>query len=404
MQTEHFNSTLLSAFLLLACAAFAFIYSRQSRRLVRLTREYADLRAQLQSAEKSRLEVAARIEAHQFAIFNSMVEGILIVDKAGRIMTVNDSLKQFFSVSRDIAGLTIMEAFRSHDLLALLDRVRQEGVVRDFELTLSEIKETRWVEVNAAAIQEAPGETGAAILIFHDFTRLKQLENVRQEFVANVSHELRTPLTLIKGYVETLLSGAKDDPAVAERFLKIVEKHAARLGLLIEDLLTLAHLESGELTVQPRRLPLHEAVEEALDVLKEPAAQKEILLVNSVPAGTTAHADPERLQQVFFNLIENAIKYSPPRSTVTVAATEMPGSVELQVSDDGPGIPAEAKERIFERFFRLDQARSREAGGTGLGLSIVKHIVQRHAGKVWVKSELGRGSTFCFTLPNGTSE
>jgi two-component system phosphate regulon sensor histidine kinase PhoR len=324
----------------------------------------------------------------------------LIVDKTGRIITVNDSLKQLFSLSRDIVGLTIMEAFRSHDLLALLDRVRQEGVVRDFELSLSEIKETRWVEVNAAAIQEAPGETGAAILIFHDFTRLKQLENVRQEFVANVSHELRTPLTLIKGYVETLLDGAKDDPSVAERFLRIVEKHTARLGLLIEDLLTLAHLESGELTVQPRALPLHEAAEEALDVLKEPAAQKEILLINEVPAETAAYADPERLQQVFFNLIENAIKYSPPRSTVRVAATPGAESVEIHVSDDGPGIPVEAQERIFERFFRLDQARSREAGGTGLGLSIVKHILQRHGGKVWVNSKLGQGSTFCFTLPN----
>jgi two-component system phosphate regulon sensor histidine kinase PhoR len=231
-------------------------------------------------------------------------------------------------------------------------------------------------------------------------TRIKQLESTRQEFVANVSHELRTPLSLIKGFVETLLDGAKDDPDLATRFLRTIEKHTDRLTYLIEDLLTISRLESGQIVMNLHQVDLREEVDHVIEDLQARAASKKVTLINSLPAELPARADTDRLQQVLFNLVENAIKYGRSDGNVTVGG-QVNGSniVELWVTDDGPGIPTESRERIFERFYRVDRARSRDTGGTGLGLAIVKHIVQAHGGEVWVKSELGQGATFFFTLP-----
>jgi two-component system phosphate regulon sensor histidine kinase PhoR len=230
-------------------------------------------------------------------------------------------------------------------------------------------------------------------------TRLKQLESARKEFVANVSHELRTPLSLIKGYVETLLDGAKDNPEVAAKFLQTIERNADRLKLLIEDLLTISELESGRVKPNLQVVALRSAVDKALDDLKVRAGAKNMNMFNRTPE-LSLRADSNRLEQVLGNLIDNAIKYGRPNGNVSVGANATgDGLVEVMVTDDGPGIPREALERIFERFYRVDKARSREQGGTGLGLSIVKHIVQTHGGKVWAKSELGRGATFYFTMP-----
>ena len=262
--------------------------------------------------------------------------------------------------------------------------------------------EERWVEVNASAVPGREGVQQGAILVFHDLTRIKQLERTRQEFVANVSHELRTPLSLIKGFVETLLEGAKNDPEKATRFLQTIEKHTDRLTFLIEDLLTVSRLESGQTVMNLHPVDLREETQRVLDDLRSRADEKAIRFDNSVPAGLTAQADADRLQQVLFNLVENAIKYGRNEGCVTVGGKEASeGRVELWVRDDGPGIPVESRERIFERFYRVDRARSRETGGTGLGLSIVKHIVQAHGGEVWVNSDLGAGTTFHFTLPKG---
>lgn len=260
--------------------------------------------------------------------------------------------------------------------------------------------EERWVEVNAAAVLDRDGIQRGAILVFHDLTRIKQLERTRQEFVANVSHELRTPLSLIKGFVETLLEGAKNDPEKATRFLQTIEKHTDRLTFLIEDLLTISRLESGQIIMNLHPVDLHEETQRVAEDLKSRADEKQVTFDNQVPEGLRAHADADRLQQVLFNLIENAIKYGRPSGRVLIGGSAIAdGKVELWVRDDGPGIPAEARERVFERFYRVDRARSRETGGTGLGLSIVKHIVQAHGGEVWLKSELGEGTTFHFTLP-----
>jgi two-component system phosphate regulon sensor histidine kinase PhoR len=292
-----------------------------------------------------------------------------------------------------------MEAFRLQQLAEVIRRLQHERAVSGFELELPGIDE-RWLQVNAAAVLDREGAQHGAILVFHDLTRLKQLENTRQEFVANVSHELRTPLSLIKGFVETLLEGAKNDPELSSRFLQTIEKHTDRLTYLIEDLLTISRLESGGAVMNMQPVDLHNVVSHALDDLKSKAAEKQATIENLVPTGLWAKADAERLHQVFSNLVENAIKYGRQGGKVAVGAQDTSDSkVEAWVRDDGPGIPAEARERVFERFYRVDRARARETGGTGLGLAIVKHIVQAHGGEVWVKSELGEGATFFLTLP-----
>ncbi|MBW8864456.1 MAG: ATP-binding protein, partial [Verrucomicrobia bacterium] len=222
----------------------------------------------------------------------------------------------------------------------------------------------------------------------------------REEFVANVSHELRTPLSLIKGYVETLLDGARNDPAVAERFLKIIERNTNRLDLLIQDLLTISALESGRMKLDLHSVGLRPLVEKVFTDLHAKAENKNVSLVNEMP-DFTANGDINRLDQVLANLVDNAIKYGLSEGSVRVGGKKLEdGRLEICVQDDGPGIPPEAIDRVFERFYRVDKARSRDQGGTGLGLSIVKHIVQAHGGEVWAESELGKGATFFFTLPS----
>jgi two-component system phosphate regulon sensor histidine kinase PhoR len=276
--------------------------------------------------------------------------------------------------------------------------VHAEGQVFDYEVKLPELTE-RWLRVNAAIISNSAGEREGMIMVFHDLTRLKQLERTREEFVANVSHELRTPLSLIKGYIETLLDGARNNPEVAERFLKIIERNTNRLDLLIQDLLTISALESGRMKLNLQPVDLHALAEKALNDLHGRAENKNVALVNELPLLPT-RADANRLDQVFANLVDNAIKYGRPNGKVTVSGRKLDDDrLEIFVQDDGPGIPPEALDRVFERFYRVDKARSRDQGGTGLGLSIVKHIVQAHGGEVRVESELGKGATFFFTLP-----
>jgi two-component system phosphate regulon sensor histidine kinase PhoR len=383
--------------LLLGLCGFLFWHGR--RQADRLERSLRSVERELAAEREKHTVLLAQTQAHQLAIFNSMVEGILILDERGRVQLVNRSLERLFSIRGSVAGMSVMEAFRSHDVLEIFERVQKTGLVRGFELTLPGIQHTRHVEVNAASIRNPGDESGGTILIFHDYTRIKELEGIRRDFVANVSHELRTPLTLIKGYVETLIDGAKDDPAVATKFLQTIHKHTNRLTFLIEDLLQLSQLESGQPILQRQNTALHPLVERVLDELLPSAAQKKISLENHVEVQASVHADGDRVQQVLFNLLDNAIKYGRAGGVAKVGAETGADHVLIHVQDDGPGIPREAQERIFERFFRLDKARSREAGGTGLGLSIVKHIVQAHGGKVWVESAPGTGSKFIFTLP-----
>jgi two-component system, OmpR family, phosphate regulon sensor histidine kinase PhoR len=363
--------------------------------------ECARLRQALAESEQRYREADFQARAQLQTLFNSMVEGVMLLDRRGRVELINQSLEHQFQLRLDVRGLTVMEAIGRPEIIALVERLGNARQVVTVEIELNG-GHPHCLEANAASILDRSGQPQGALVVFHDLTRIRQLEQTRREFVANVSHELRTPLSLIKGYAETLLNGAKDDPQHAVRFLQKIEHHTNRLNNLIEDLLTISKLESGQVTLKCESVDLRDFSSRLIEELQGRAAQKNMAIYNVIPATLSARADRDRLHQVVFNLLDNAIKYGKTGGRIRLEGRDTLGNlVQVCVSDDGPGIPAEAKLRIFERFFRVDKARSRETGGTGLGLSIVKHIVQSHGGEVWVESEPGRGTTFFFTLPKG---
>ena len=381
-------------FILALAAAVAVHFAWRQK----FRRQQFVLQADMEDFQRKQQQHTLEAKAQQQVLFNSMLEGLLLLDRHGKIYLANRAFKNLFNLKIELRGKTIMEALRLHELAELVERVEAEKQVFEYELKLPELS-ARWLRVNAAVISNSAGEREGTILVFHDLTRLKQLEHTREEFVANVSHELRTPLSLIKGYVETLLDGARNNPEVAERFLKIIERNTQRLDLLIQDLLTISALESERIKLNLQPVELRPLVEKIFTDLKPPADNKNIELVNRL-SELAATADVNRLEQVLANLVDNAIKYGRAQGKVIVGGKKLDdGKLEMFVQDDGPGIPAESLDRVFERFYRVDKARSRDQGGTGLGLSIVKHIVQAHGGEVWVKSELGKGATFFFTLP-----
>ncbi len=369
-------------------------------RLRRSQAEAEQLRTQNASLADGQRLAALQARAQETAVFNSMVEGLVLLDGQGRIQLANRQFSRLFGAGDNLTGKTIIEAARMHEVAELVDGLSADEPAHGAELRLPGLPD-RWLEVNAAAVFDTQQRRKGTVVVFHDLTRLKKLERNREEFVANVSHELRTPLSLIKGYTETLLDGAKDNPEVSLKFLQTIDRNAERLKLLIEDLLTISELESGRIRLQLQPVALKPLVDKLCEDFKPRAASRDVTLVNEVP-DLTANADSDRVQQVISNLVDNAIKYGGSEGTVTIRGrTGQDGTIELCVADNGPGIPEDARERIFERFYRLDKARSREQGGTGLGLSIVKHIIQCHGGKVWVESEPGKGSRFFFSLPQG---
>jgi two-component system, OmpR family, phosphate regulon sensor histidine kinase PhoR len=358
-------------------------------------------RSAVETLQAEQRRAALQNQTQQEVLFNSMVEGLLLLDERGRIQLANRAFANLFGVTIDIRGRTLMEALRLHELAELVNSLDSQKQVLGYELKLSGLSES-WVQINAAAICNGRGERHGTVLVFHDLTRLKQLENSRQEFVANVSHELRTPLSLIKGYVETLLDGARDNPGVATKFLQTIDRNAERLKLLIEDLLTISELESGRVKLSFQAVSLSPLIAKVFEDFKARAAAKSMTLSNQAP-DLAVSADADRLEQVLGNLVDNAIKYGRANGAVTIGGSAKDGGqVEVFVQDDGPGIPPEALERVFERFYRVDKARAREQGGTGLGLAIVKHIIQTHGGRVWATSEVGHGTTFYFTLAQVT--
>jgi two-component system phosphate regulon sensor histidine kinase PhoR len=350
--------------------------------------------------ERDRL-TASETRARQDALFDSMIEGVLVLDEAGCVQFANRAFAQIFATLGILRGKTLLEAVRLHEIAEIVERAGREGRVIDHELRLPAEPE-QWLQLNVAPITSLDRRRLGTILVFHDLTQMKKLEHIRQEFVANVSHELRTPLSHIKGYVETLLSGAKDVRAVATRFLLTIERNAGRLQLLIEDLLTISELESGRVQLDLQPVPLRAVVDKVFEDFKTRAAARNVTLAAQLD-DLSVRADVARLEQVLSNLVDNAVKYGRVGGRVTVSARlNADAKVEFSVQDDGPGLPPEALERVFERFYRVDKARSREQGGTGLGLAIVKHIVQSHGGRVWAQSEPGRGAIFFFTLPATT--
>ena len=381
------------ALVLLVVLAVAYFQLREELRQEqeRANREIGEMKVRQQAQ-------ALKIQTQRETLFNSMIEGLQLLDEDKRIQLANRAFIELFGIAADVRGKTVLEVVRQHELAEIVEKVAAQKQVLGYEIKLGGLSE-RVLQVNAAGVFDDDGAKQGAILVFHDLTRLKQLERTREEFVANVSHELRTPLSLIRGYTETLVFGAKDNPEVLSKFLHTIQRNAGRLEILIEDLLTISELESGRIKMNLQSVRLHSLVDRVLEDFKTQATSRRVELKNGVPE-LTARADADRLQQVLGNLIGNAIKYGREGGHVDVSGQLLDGNaIELCVRDDGPGIPAESLERVFERFYRIDKARSREQGGTGLGLSIVKHIVQSHGGKVWAKSEPGSGAAFYFTLP-----
>lgn len=339
------------------------------------------------SSEKNRLD----------AILEGMGEGVMVTDAEAVITLVNPAFCSLFGTDPGVQGKKLLEINRHPDLYAACREVLAERQERHQEITLAGGKNTRvhWVPLPRV------GALQGVVAVFHDISTLKRVEKIRRDFVANVSHELRTPVTVIKGYAETLLSGAlSGDEERSTHFLKIIDNHASRLSTLIADLLALSELESGELAMQFESVRLESAVLQTLQLLELKAEEKGVTVKSlGLKEAPLVCADRRRLDQVLMNLLDNAIKYSTQGGTVTVSATEEAGLVRISVRDTGIGIPEKDLPRLFERFYRVDEARSRERGGTGLGLSIVKHIVQAHGGNVEVQSTQGQGAQFSFTLP-----
>ncbi|MDO8662500.1 MAG: ATP-binding protein [Candidatus Omnitrophota bacterium] len=332
------------------------------------------------------------------AIFNSMIEGVMLIDKSGRIVSVNPTIEKIFgSPKRDLEGKIFLETIRNNDIAEVIDTVLAKGKPVSTEITL--IYPLRKVfEVNATPIFENEVISGCLVVI-HDITEIRRLETVRRDFVANVSHELKTPLTSIKGFVETLLEGALDDKKNNRDFLKIIQDHAERLNSLVNDLLALSQLESKEAPLEIKDVNLQREAEEVILGFDSQLKKKNVEIENTLAHDISVKADKERIKQVFTNLIDNAIKFNKKDGRVKIYAEEINGKLKISVEDFGIGIPEKDIPRIFERFYRVDKARSRQLGGTGLGLSIVKHIIELHGGNVGVESAEGLGSKLWFLLP-----
>lgn len=342
---------------------------------------------ELISSEKNQLD----------AILNGMGEGVMVTDRDAVVTLVNPAFCAIFATGAEVQGRPLLQITRHPDLYAACREVLSARQERHQEIALAGGKT---ILVHWVPLRDGDGLQGA-VAVFHDISAFKRVEKIRRDFVANVSHELRTPVTVIKGYAETLLSGAlAADPQRAERFLLIIQNHADRLSGLVRDLLTLSELESGEMGMQLKPVALDEAIRQALLLVGQRGEEKGVQLEQpSGEAGVIVQADRGRLEQVLINLLDNAIKYSETGKSVGVETAREGDLVRVSVRDSGIGIPEKDLPRLFERFYRVDEARSRDNGGTGLGLSIVKHIVQAHGGTLEVKSEQGKGSVFSFTLP-----
>lgn len=340
------------------------------------------------------------------AILDGMREGLMVLDGSGRILKVNRALVRIFPDATLFVERRPLEIVLSPELQAACDRAVAGGVDAQGPQTIQiEPEKDRIYDVTIMPLN--PGERGlGAIIVFHDISELKRLERVRRDFVANVSHELRTPLTTIKGYSETLLTNRKADGKTAQKFLEIILKNADHMAKMVEDLLHLSRLESGRQQFRPERVSAADALAEALRTCEPLAQAKNIRLVSSLPeAGAFVCADFDRLVQVFRNLVENAIKYGPEDSVVSVDFAQAEGETVFGVSDFGPGIPKEEASRIFERFYRVEKHRTKHAGGSsGLGLAICKHIVERLGGRIWVapRQDADTGSVFHFSMPADT--
>jgi two-component system phosphate regulon sensor histidine kinase PhoR len=332
------------------------------------------------------------------AILGSMVEGVAVVDATDRVVFSNPGFSEILGLDMPPKiGSVLVESVRQTELIEAVHKVLRGEPAVHAEIVTGTLRQ-RFFAATATAVRG--GETSGAVLVLHDSTELRKLERVRRDFIANVSHEFRTPLTAIQGFAETLLGGAIDDPQNRLRFLEIILEHSRRLARLTEDLLMLSKMDADRLELEIRRLSASQFVEGCIETTQRPAAEKDLRIsVNLQQPLPDIAADRRRLAEVLQNLLDNAMQYTPSGGQIMVSASANDAEVTFTVSDTGIGIPRADQSRIFERFYRVDVARSREVGGTGLGLSIAKHLVEVHGGRIWVESEVGQGSQFHFTVP-----
>lgn len=336
------------------------------------------------------------------AVFFGMVEAVLVVDTEERIVDINQAASQLLDISVDTAkGTPILEVLRNTELLDFVRRSLATKEPLEDEIVLRKNGGDICFQTHGAFFRDADSKRVGALIVLNDITKLRRLQNMRRDFVANVSHELRTPITAIKGFVETLQDGAVTCPEDANRFLAIIQRHADRLNAIIEDLLTLSRIEqeetSGDITLEPGAIK--PVLQNVIETCAWQARSKNITLVLDCPENLTASINGPLLEQAVANLTINAIKYSPPNSEIRLTTTSQADFASITVADSGVGISKEHLPRLFERFYRSDKARSRKLGGTGLGLAIVKHIVQAHGGGIRVESTPGQGSAFHIDLP-----
>jgi two-component system, OmpR family, phosphate regulon sensor histidine kinase PhoR len=347
--------------------------------------------------EQLQKQIAKR-ESGMQTIFSAMQDALLVVDSNRHVILTNQTFRKLFDAPEISVATPLLEIVRNPTLDRLLIAAfRGEGPVR-CELALDDSQ----IELHAVATRNESGEITGALVLFHDITELKKVDQVRRDFVANVSHELRTPLSILRGYIETLLDSPKTPREELIRILRIMERHSDRLELLVEDLLTLAQLESGNPNLQMGTLDLSSFLPEMLHDWEKKLTSKRLnMSVDVPPELSLIRVDRTRLQEALYNLLDNAVKYSREHGEIRLSARQRDGEIELAVSDDGSGITKEDLPRIFERFYRADKARSPDkVRGTGLGLAIVKHIAQLHGGRVEAESELHKGTTIRVVLPS----
>jgi two-component system, OmpR family, phosphate regulon sensor histidine kinase PhoR len=332
------------------------------------------------------------------AILGSMVEGVAVVNGAERLVFANPGFAAILGLDvPPVAGSSLLEVVRQTELIEAVRRVLTGEPRVEAEISTGTLRQ-HYFAVTVAAVRA--GETSGAVIVLHDITELRRLERIRRDFVANVSHEFRTPLTAIQGFAETLIGGAIDDPLNRGRFLAIILEHSRRLARLTEDLLRLSQMDAEQLELEIRAVSVSQLIESCYETAQRRASEKGIDLSLNVPSQLPdVAADNRRLQEVVQNLLDNATQYTLPGGKIVLSAETFDDEVIFTVADTGIGIPQADQPRIFERFYRVDVARSREAGGTGLGLSIAKHLVEAQGGRIWVDSEVGVGSKFHFSIP-----
>lgn len=352
-----------------------------------------ELRAKIDWAteEKSKLEAA----------FSSMTDGVLILDKEGIIEVCNDSFKSMFpAAAGGIIGRTPLDAFRNIGLQDALGDFYENRQILSREITIED-GPSRVMEITLCPIRGLPAYETKTMVVFHDVTRMKQLEKMRADFVANVTHEIKTPLTAILGCIETLSAGAMDDREMARTFLDVIGRHAERLNRLVDDLLTISDLELGELRLAREEVTVESLLRGLWPLIESQALKKGVSLAKDVPAELPPlRGDRDRLVQVLLNVLDNAVKFTDSGGAVSLRAVETGRDfLEIQISDTGIGIPQSDLPRLGERFYRVDRARSRQSGGTGLGLSIVKHLMAAHGGRMSIASRPGRGTDVRLVFP-----